>query len=41
MSDRHIRRSGGDYLHAFLALLPLGYGWPRELNSTLVKSRKA
>ena len=38
MSDRHVRRSGSDYLHAFLALLPFGYAWPRQPDSTLVKT---
>jgi uncharacterized protein YmfQ (DUF2313 family) len=33
--DRHIRRSGGDYTQAFLALLPRGQAWPREPGSTL------
>jgi uncharacterized protein YmfQ (DUF2313 family) len=28
--DRHVRRSGSDYLHGFLALLPQGLAWPRE-----------
>ena len=27
--DRHVRRSGKDYLNAFLALLPTGQAWPR------------
>lgn len=34
--DRHVRRTGSDYLHAFLALLPIGEAWPREIDSTLV-----
>jgi uncharacterized protein YmfQ (DUF2313 family) len=33
--DRHIRRSGDDYTHAFLSLLPVGQAWPRETSSTL------
>jgi uncharacterized protein YmfQ (DUF2313 family) len=31
MSDRHIRRSGSDYLSAFLALLPQGPAWPKHV----------
>jgi uncharacterized protein YmfQ (DUF2313 family) len=38
MRDRHVRRSGSDYLHALLALLPVGYAWPRHPESTLVKT---
>jgi uncharacterized protein YmfQ (DUF2313 family) len=38
MADRHVRRSGSDYVHAFLALLPFGYAWPRQPDSTLVKT---
>ena len=38
MSDRHIRRSGSDYTHALLALLPQGYAWTRDPFSTLVKT---
>lgn len=38
MTDRHIRRSGEDYTHAMLALLPQGHAWPRALGSTLVKA---
>jgi uncharacterized protein YmfQ (DUF2313 family) len=37
MSDRHVRRSGEDYLHALLALLPVGQAWPRSLQSVLVR----
>ena len=36
MADSHIRRSGSDYAHQFLALLPQGQAWPREPDSTLV-----
>jgi len=36
--DRHVRRTGADYVQAFLALLPQGEAWPREPNSTLVKT---
>jgi uncharacterized protein YmfQ (DUF2313 family) len=32
--DRHIRRSGDDYTHAFMELLPRGQAWPREGGST-------
>jgi uncharacterized protein YmfQ (DUF2313 family) len=37
MSDRHVRRSGDDYAHALLALLPKGYAWTRDPASVLVK----
>ncbi|WP_439372910.1 YmfQ family protein [Bradyrhizobium sp. DASA03120] len=30
MSDRHIRRAGGDYRDAFLELLPQGQAWPKH-----------
>ena len=36
--DRHVRRSGSDYTHAFLQLLPQGQAWPREQGSTLVQT---
>ena len=36
--DRHVRRSGSDYLQALLALLPQGYAWTRDVSSTLVKT---
>ena len=36
--DRHVRRSGSDYTHAFLQLLPQGQAWPREPGSTLVRT---
>jgi len=36
--DRHVRRNGSDYLQAFLALLPKGIGWPREQDTTLVRT---
>jgi uncharacterized protein YmfQ (DUF2313 family) len=38
MSDRHVRRSGSDYVEAFLALLPQGNAWPRQSNSVFVKA---
>jgi uncharacterized protein YmfQ (DUF2313 family) len=39
MSDRHIRRSGDDYLDAFLKLLPQGQAWPKDdYGSTLVRA---
>jgi uncharacterized protein YmfQ (DUF2313 family) len=34
--DRHIRRSGDDYIDALAALLPVGPAWPREADSTLM-----
>jgi len=37
MSDRHVRRTGADYKHAFLALLPQGQAWPRGEESLLVR----
>jgi uncharacterized protein YmfQ (DUF2313 family) len=36
--DKHIRRSGEDYTHSMLSLLPQGQAWPRSLDSTLVKA---
>jgi uncharacterized protein YmfQ (DUF2313 family) len=36
MTDRHIRRSGDDYIDALAALLPVGPAWPRENDSTLM-----
>src|SRR5262245_52023619 len=38
--DRHVRRSGRDYLSAFLRLLPLGIAWPRKRDSVLVKTSR-
>jgi uncharacterized protein YmfQ (DUF2313 family) len=38
--DRHVRRSGDDYLHGFSALLPQGIAWPREPDSILMKVSK-
>lgn len=38
MTDRHIRRSGEDYAHAMMALLPLGHAWPRSISSVLVQT---
>jgi len=35
--DRHVRRNGDDYVHAFLEHLPRGQAWPREPDSILVK----
>jgi uncharacterized protein YmfQ (DUF2313 family) len=35
--DRHQRRSGDDYAHAFLTLLPQGQAWPRDPESTLAR----
>lgn len=40
--DRHVRRSGEDYLPPFLRLLPQGLAWPKDIgrgneDSTLVK----
>jgi uncharacterized protein YmfQ (DUF2313 family) len=37
MTDKHIRRSGDDYIDALAALLPVGPAWPREYDSTLMK----
>ena len=36
--DRHVRRSGADYVQAFLRLLPQGNAWPRQPDTTLVKT---
>jgi uncharacterized protein YmfQ (DUF2313 family) len=36
MTDRHMRRSGDDYIDALAALLPTGPAWPREVDSTLM-----
>jgi uncharacterized protein YmfQ (DUF2313 family) len=38
MADRHIRRSGDDYAQAMLSLLPVGQAWPRDPDSTLVRT---
>jgi uncharacterized protein YmfQ (DUF2313 family) len=38
--DRHVRRSGRDYLVAFLRLLPLGIAWPRKPDSVLGKTSR-
>jgi uncharacterized protein YmfQ (DUF2313 family) len=35
--DRHVRRSGDDYVPQFLRLLPQGLAWPREPDSVLVR----
>jgi uncharacterized protein YmfQ (DUF2313 family) len=37
MVDKHIRRSGDDYIEPLAALLPVGPAWPREYDSTLMK----
>ena len=37
--DRHVRRSGDDYAHALLELLPRGQAWPRWSGSTLVQAQ--
>lgn len=36
--DRHVRRSGDDYAEQFLLLLPQGQAWPRDEDSTLVRT---
>src|SRR5215831_9555109 len=36
--DRHVRRSGDDYLQAFVGLLPQGQAWPRALSSVLYRT---
>jgi len=33
--DKHVRRNGDDYGDAFVAYLPYGQAWPRDLGSTL------
>ena len=38
MADRHVRRSGSDYAHALLALLPTGQAWPRDIGSALSRT---
>jgi uncharacterized protein YmfQ (DUF2313 family) len=35
--DKHVRRSGDDYAHALLTLLPHGQAWPRDPASTMVR----
>ena len=35
VGDRHVRRSGSDYLSPFLSLLPWGQAWPRAQTSSL------
>lgn len=37
-NDRHIRRTGSDYVDALLRLLPQGIAWPRTSSSVLVKT---
>jgi uncharacterized protein YmfQ (DUF2313 family) len=39
-ADRHVRRSGEDYLQPFLALLPQGQAWPKAPDSTLTLTAK-
>lgn len=36
--DIHVRRTGSDYLQAFLNLLPTGQAWPRHPMSVLVRT---
>ena len=36
--DRHVRRSGEDYISPFLSLLPQGLAWPREAGSVLYRT---
>jgi uncharacterized protein YmfQ (DUF2313 family) len=36
--DRHVRRSGEDYIAPFLRLLPQGIAWPREPDSVLYRT---
>jgi uncharacterized protein YmfQ (DUF2313 family) len=36
MTDRHVRRTGDDYVDALAALLPTGPAWPREADSVLM-----
>jgi len=36
--DRHVRRSGEDYITPFLGLLPQGIAWPREQDSVLYRT---
>jgi len=38
--DRHVRRSGDDYLKVFANLLPTGMAWPREPSSVLMTVMK-
>lgn len=38
MPDRHIRRLGADYADVLAALLPIGQAWPREPDSTLIRT---
>jgi uncharacterized protein YmfQ (DUF2313 family) len=38
MADRHVRRTGNDYAHQLLRLLPHGQAWPRHPESALVLS---
>jgi uncharacterized protein YmfQ (DUF2313 family) len=40
-ADRHIRRSGDDYGHAFLQLLPRGQVWSRQARAVMVKVCRA
>jgi uncharacterized protein YmfQ (DUF2313 family) len=36
--DRHVRRSGEDYITPFLALFPQGIAWPRETESVFYQT---
>jgi uncharacterized protein YmfQ (DUF2313 family) len=36
--DRHITRTGSDYVSAWSSLLPQGMAWPRTVGSTLMKT---
>jgi uncharacterized protein YmfQ (DUF2313 family) len=38
MADKHIRRSGADYAHAFSTLLPTGIAWPRYGGTVLMRA---
>lgn len=39
--DRHVRRTGEDYLYSFLSLLPTGQAWPKHSpDSTLYQTSK-
>jgi uncharacterized protein YmfQ (DUF2313 family) len=38
LGDRHMRRSGDDYVSPFFSLLPQGLAWPRDPTSTLGKT---
>jgi hypothetical protein len=38
MADRHVRRSGNDYAHQLVSLLPRGPAWSRDPGSTLMRA---